>query len=358
MESLGKFSEEIPFLYRYTVRLFFAQLLLVFTVISFLSLVLITVAFLNMAKVVNLKTLLVYNFGSLGVFAAFFFPIFVFLAIFLSLYKLIRSRLNLVIFAVGISPRLFFVPFFLVGLFLDFLLLFYFQTIYPFAGYVQHISYLESKKKSVNVGIVQNFWYKIGSDRFLNFKLVNLKEKKAYGGSYFKVSPDFKILWFSRIPVADFKVLGSKIVVEFKNAKLYTGLKVETVKHQRLELPYDEKLLKVKRPEYFSLSELLKLTLTAKYYGLNFYPYLWELEKRILIAIFTILISVLSFLSLIKSVKVEEFLKNSSKVFLSITAFYIFILLYQTFVDKVSVNPFYAFSVLFPYLYWLWRVWD
>ena len=358
MESLTRFLEEIPFIYRYAVSLFFGQLLIVLIVLTVLSSALVSVAFLNMAKVVSLKNLFLYVFSSIAVFFAFFFPIFVFLAALLSLYLLIRRKLNLVIFTLGVEPKKFVIPFSVVGLFLSLLLLLYFQTVYPYAGYTQHIAYLKGKKKPINTGIVQNFWYRIGSDKFLNFKLVNLKEKKAYDGSYFKVSPDFKIVWFSEIPKADFRVSNDKIEVEAKNITTYSGLKVENIEHLKLKLPYDEKLLKVKKPSYFSLSELLKLTLTAKYYGVNFYPYLWELEKRILIAAFTALITVLSFAGLMKSVKVEEFFRNSLKLFLSIAVFYVVLLLYQTAVDKVSLNPLYVLAGLFPYLFWLWRVWD
>ena len=353
-----RFIKEIPFLYRLSLSLFLKELVLVLAVLTAVSSALTAVGFLNFAKVISLGNLFLYILSSVAFFLPLFFPLFVFAAAALVARQLLKKRLNLTIFTVGISPSVFLLPFTLTGAALSLLLIVYFQTLYPIAGYYQHIAYLKSKNKPLHTGIVQNFWYRVGENSFLTFKLINLKEGKAYGGEFFKVSPSFRLEKIASLPQADFRVKGNLIEVFAKELLFYTARgKVEKEKALKLSLPYDEKLLVVKKPEYFTLTELIKLTFTARFYGINFYPYLWELEKRLLVAIFTTITAALAFSVLLRAVRLRDFNFLLFKLSLLFFLFYLFIGFYQNLVYKISLNPLYGWFVIVPYLIWLLKEW-
>ncbi|NPB05645.1 MAG: LptF/LptG family permease [Aquificae bacterium] len=348
-KALSPLAELVPFLFRYAAALFLKRTLLVLFTLSLVSLLAVVVFYLNQAKVLSIKTMLLYAVSTLGVYSVFFLPLVLLAALFLTVRYLLQARLSLTVFTLGVAPKDFFLPFLGVGFFLALLLAVYFQTLYPSAAYLQRITYLESKRKEVLEGVVQNFWYKTFDGTFIHFALVNLSEKKAYGGKLVKVDRDFRPLWFASAPEASFSLKGGKIEVSVPRLVRYSPEGAFVERNLRFVFPYDRKLLRVKRPEYFSLAELVKLSLLARHYGVNPHPYLWELEKRLLVVFLTLWTVSFGFVYLLGSIKEEELAYRTAALALALVAFYAAVGLFQTFVEKVGVSPLYGLLLAVPY---------
>jgi lipopolysaccharide export LptBFGC system permease protein LptF len=122
-----------------------------------------------------------------------------------------------------------------------------------------------------------------------------------------------------------------------------------------LELKFETKLLKVKNPQFFSLRELFNLLTLSKYAGLNYYPYLWELVKRLLLVLFSAMVPVVAFIRLFSSTDNEEFLSQIGFLSFAFVSFYVALIFFQNAVGKVSLNPLYGFLLLLPYLFLFYR---
>jgi lipopolysaccharide export LptBFGC system permease protein LptF len=356
MEVLKEFLQTIPFIYRYLLRRFlevFSIILLGFVVLISLT---ASVLFLNFSKKFQWNILFEYLIGVVGFIFPLIFPLLLFGAIILTLLLLIRQRINWLIFSMGISARNFAFPILLFSLFFPLILWLYCEFLYPKAAYKRYEAYLLSKNKVIKRGIVENFWYKKGENKFIYFSLINLKENKAFDGKIIKLNDKFQIKEIDVIPIADFFVKNRKIVVKADNSLAYTFKRVKTISHINEYLPYDPKLLKVKQPKYFSNTELIRIVLYAKRFGLNFYPFLWELIKRFLLLIFTFLVAFISFLRLFNSVNLGEFGWGVGKLFTGIAIFYILVSTFEGLVDKASVNPLWGLLIPIPYFVWAFVV--
>lgn len=316
-----------------------------------LGVILSTLLFFNIAKNTQPQVLLKYALSSVGAFLPIFFPLLEFTACALTLHLFFKTKLNLVVFTFGIPPRRLALPLFLTSLGIGLLLTAYFEFVYPFAGYVQKISYLEAKNKPIKDGVVENFWYKLGKDEFIYFRLINLKEGLAFGGKYFKVDKDYQLEWIIQIPRAKFSVKKEKIVVTTDKFSFFSEREEKISRKLRLELNLDTKLLKVKNPQFFSLSELLGLLFLARDIGLNYYPYLWELVKRFLLVVFSVIVPLVSAVKLFPSTRREEFFSSVGFLSFVFVSFYVALLFFQNGVNRVSVNPFYGLFFIIPYLF-------
>ena len=352
MDFLRSLWRETPIFYRYTVILFLKYLLLVLLITTSLVLFAAILSYLNFAKSFSLHWSLEYALTTAAVYVPLLLPLLELFAVALALYPFVKKKLNWVLLASGIPPREIVKPLAL-GVLLPLLLLFiHFQVLYPYAGYLQHLDYLRAKNKPLKEGIVENFWYRKGNE-FINFALIHLGEGKAYNGRLFEVDSGFRLRWIADIPVATFEVRGEKITVTVPSLKRYTPRGVKNIEHFHLEFPYEPKLLKVKNPSYFSTSQLVKLVLFARKVGINYYPYLWELVKRFLIVLMALVLPLLGALYFFSSTDRRQFIRRSVFLFLGAVMFYIALLLFQSLVVKVSVNPLYGLLLVVPYLLWL-----
>ncbi len=347
--------EDFPFLYRYILLLFLKRLGWVLFAVYTVLLAAVFVFYLNQTKVFSLKTMVLYAFANLAVYPPLLFPILLVASLFLTVRHLLKGRLSFTIFTLGVGPKNFFLPFLGLGFLSSTLIGVYFQTVYPKAAYLEHTTYLESKKKKFQEGLIQNFWFKSFDNTFFYFKLVNLSEGKAYGGKLIKVDRNFKPLWFGSANEVSFRLRDGKVEIFIPEMVLYKPDRTEVVKNFKLIFPYDEKLLKVKKPEFFSLTELVKLSLLARQYGINPTIYVWELEKRVLVLFLTVWVLAYGFVHLLASIKEEELGRRTAQLSALVLIFYVAVFLFQTLVDKLSLNPLYGFLITLPYLAMLWK---
>jgi len=352
MEFLRSLWRETPIFYRYTVSLFLKYLLLVVLITTLLVLFAAGLSYLNFAKSLSLRCGLEYTLTTAAVYTPLLLPLLELFAVALALYPLVKRKLNWVLFATGIPPREIVKPLAVGVLFPLILLLLHFQLLYPYAGYLQHLDYLRAKNKPLREGIVENFWYR-KRNIYIHFDLIHLGEKKAYNGRLFEVDKDFHLKWVADIPVATFEVEGDEITVSVPTLRRYTPAGVKVMEHYRLEFPYEPKLLKVKNPSYFSTSELVQLVVFARGVGLNYYPYLWELVKRFLLVFATFVFPLLGGIYFFSSTDRKQFLKRMLMLFIAVVVFYIGLLMFQSLVVKVSLNPLYGLLLAVPYLLWL-----
>ena len=328
------------------------NLVLVLLTSLLLALFVSILLFFNFAKDQNLKLLLEYALTSSAVYTPLFIPLLELIALGLTLYTFVEKKLNWIVFSVGISPKIFVKPFLVSSLIPTLLLFFHFEVVYPKAGYLQHISYLRAKNKPIRSGIIKNFWYKDKSGKFLNFSLIHLESQRAFNGLYFAIDKNYHLRWISYIPEATFIVKENKIQVFARNINVFTQKTVKKLPVLKLEFDYENKLLKVRKPSFFSTTELIDLISFAKKTGINYYPYLWELIKRFLIIAMSVLVPTIAGVYAFASIKREEFIEKTSHVFLSLLAFYVALLLFQSLVLKTSLNPLYGLLLLVPHTLW------
>ncbi len=342
----------IPILYRYLSWNFLKNLIIVLLTSLLLAIFVSVLLFFNFAKIQSFKLLLEYALTSSAVYTPLFIPILELIALGLSIYTFVEKKLNWIVFSVGISPKSFIKPFFVSSLIPTLLLFFHFEFIYPKAGYLQHITYLRAKNKPIQNGIIKNFWYKNKEGVFLNFSLIHLESQRAFNGLYFAVDKNYHLRWVSYIPEATFIVKDNKIQVFARNIDFFTQKSAKKLPVLKLEFDYENKLLKVRKPSFFSTTELMDLISFAKRTGINYYPYLWELIKRFLIIVMSVLVPTIAGVYTFASIKREEFVEKISQVFLSLLAFYIALLLFQSLVLKASVNPLYGLLLIVPHTLW------
>ena len=352
MDFLRSLWRETPIFYRYIVILFLKYLLLVLLITTALVLFAAILSYLNFAKTLSPRWGLEYALTTAAVYTPLLLPLLELFAVALALYPFVKKKLNWVIFASGIPPREVLKPLAAALLLPLLLLLIHFQLLYPYAGYLQHLDYLRAKNKPLKEGIVENFWYRKGS-AFIHFDLIHLGEGKAYNGRLFVVDNNFRLKWVADIPVATFGVSGNKITLEVSTLKRYTPRGVEELKNWHSVFPYEPKLLKVKNPSYFSTSELVRLVLFARNAGINYYPYLWELVKRFLLVSAAFLFPLLGGIYFFASTERRQFIHRSLVLFAGAVMFYVILLLFQSLVIKVSLNPLYGLLLVLPYLLWL-----
>ncbi|RTZ70499.1 MAG: hypothetical protein DSZ30_00710, partial [Aquificaceae bacterium] len=97
--------------------------------------------------------------------------------------------------------------------------------------------------------------------------------------------------------------------------------------------------------------ELIGLLFLAKDIGLNYYPYLWELVKRLLLVVFSVIVPLVSVIKLFSATRNEEFFSSVGFLSFIFVSFYVALLFFQNAVNKVSVNPFYGLFLIVPYLF-------
>ena len=356
MGILKSFWEEIPIIYRRLTADFFKNLFAVFLAFFLLALFVSALGFLNFAKHFSFGLFLEYSLSSSAVYTPLFVPVLELIAVALTLYPLTERKLNWIVLAAGISSSEFAKPFLVASLLPALLLFLHFQILYPYAGYIQHIDYLRAKNKPLREGVIENFWYKNRKGEFLYFRLVHLGSEEAFDGRHFAVDKNYHLKWVSYIPRATFRVESDRIEVLAKDIKRYTPKRVEKIPALRLEFPYEIKLLRVRNPAYFSTTELLSLVSFARGVGINYYPYLWELVKRLLLVALSVSIPLLAVVYLFGSIKREEFIEKGVLLTLSVVAFYASLILFQTLVLKVSLNPLYGLLLALPHTFWSLKV--
>jgi len=343
-----------PRFHRYVAAKFLTNLLITLTatilVVAFITVIL----FLNLAKVKFFKLIAGYTLASVLLFVPTFLGLVVLVALAVTAYGFLKGRLSMVVFSLGISPSVFLQVFALFGVVFFLLSLFYFEFVYPKASLLQHVTYLESKKKEVKRGIVENFWLRRG-ERFLYLRLVNLEEGKAFGGEFFRVNERFEMVSVVPFGSALFSLENNTLRVEVKGAKEYTPKGVFEVKHLTLSFPYDEELLRVRKPEFLPLSDLVRLAFISRGLGINDQPFVWELEKRFLIAFLLLWVFLYGGINFFKSVSGGEILRKVTLAFALTVLFYLALFIYQSLVSKVSVSPYAFLAVVLPYIYLIWR---
>ena len=352
-KAIKSLVEFFPILYRYLGISFFKNFLIILIFFALIIFLVSSLNFLNFVKNFSSKLMLEYALFSTTIYTPLFIPILELAAVAKTIYPFIERKLNWSIFAAGIPPTKVIFPFFGVSFFISLLLLFHFQFIYPQAEYIQHLDYLRAKNKPLNEGIAENFWFKNDKGYFLHFRLIDLKGQKAFDGLYFKVNKDFNLQMVAYIPKSYFKVIGNKIEIEAKNINIYTKKGVDRKRLLKLEIPYERKLLKVKKPSYFSISELINLIDFSKKVGINYYPYLWELIKRSIILLLAILIPSIAGVYLFSSTRLEVFFTRITVLSVSVIGFYTALLMFQTLVIKNSTNPLYGILLVLPFAVWL-----
>jgi lipopolysaccharide export LptBFGC system permease protein LptF len=219
---------------------------------------------------------------------------------------------------------------------------------------LQHLTYLESKKKPVKKGIVQNFWYKRGNE-FLFVKLINLDENRAYGGELFRVNGKFQLVSVMPFKQASFEVGNGKITLSVPKAVEYTPGGVKAVKNLRYSFNYDLELLRVREPKFFSIGDLIKLLLLSKSLGINPTPFMWELEKRILIALFILWVFLYGGINFFKAYSGKEVLREVVIASVLTLAFYTALFIYQSALTKLSLNPFWFLLIVPIYGFFIVR---
>jgi len=345
-----------PRFHRYVAAKFLSNLFITLTatilVVGFITIIL----FLNLAKVKFFKLIAGYTLASVLLFVPVFFGLVVLVALALTSYGFLKSRLSMVVFSLGISPSVFLQVFALFGVLFFFVSLFYFEFVYPKASLLQHVTYLESKKKKVKRGILENFWLK-KENLFLYARLVNLDRGRAFGGELIKVNDRFEMVSVVPFSEAEFSAGENLVSLAVREAKEYTPSGVREVKNLSLSFPYDEELLRARKPQFLPLSDLFRLTLVAKKLGINDKPFAWELEKRLLVSFLLLWIFLYGGINFFKSVSGREILKKVTTAAALTVGFYLFLFLYQSAVIKASLNPHLFSAVMLPYGYLLWRDW-
>ena len=306
--------------------------------------------YLNQAKIVKISILISYTISAIVLSLAFLLPLGVGVAIAWTILFLIRKKLNTTFFTLGISSKQLLIPFLTISLFITVLNFLYFEFAYPRAAYINRISYLESKNKPIQEGIVKNFWYRSKENLFIYFRLVDVHEKKAFDGNIFKADRNYNIIWFSKIPTATFLFKGNKILILTKNVVRYFPNRTDKLKKLSLEFKYNRKLLKVKEASFFSLLELYKLINQATSLNINKAYYLWELEKRLLLIFLSFWVPLYLFLSLFKLTDIKETTVPLFKTGGLTIFFILFTVFYQTLVNKLSLNPLYGILITIPYI--------
>jgi len=356
MELFKEFLRSIPLLYKYIltefVKLFF--IILLGTVIA--TLLIDSLLFFNTAKYFTWELLFKEIAGFTGEGLGIIFPVITFASLAFTLFFLLRRKINWLIFSMALSPKNFLGFILSLSATLSTLLFLYFEFVYPVAVYKKYEAYLLAKRKPFDTGIVQDFWYRVNNREFLNFALVNLQINRAFGGRLIKLNNDFQISSVTVIPNARFVVKNNEILVKAKNLKVFSFDKVRKLEFLRLRFPYNPKLLRVKKPEFFTLGELVNLILYAKEFGLNYYPYLWELIGRILLVLTTFVFGIVSFIKLLGSVNISSFVIRSIRLSLVLVIFYVYFFTWESLVNKVSLNPLWSLAIIVPlYGFWLYR---
>jgi len=306
--------------------------------------------YLNQAKVVKVSILVPYILSTIVLSLAFLFPLGVGIAISWTTITLIKKKVNTTFFSLGISIKQLLPSVVIVSSFLTIVNLLYFEFAYPKAAYINRITYLESKNKPIHKGIVKNFWYRNRKNTFVYFQLVDLQEKKAFNGQIFKVDKNYNLIWVTNIPIANFLFRENRILIQAKDIIKYFPSKVKKLRKLSLEFKYNKKLLKVKEASFFSLLELYVLIKQARFLNINKAYYLWELEKRLLLTLLSFWIPIYTFLRLFKITDKKRMAEHLILIG-SLTLFFIlFIVFYQTLVNKISLNPLYGTLIIIPYL--------
>jgi lipopolysaccharide export LptBFGC system permease protein LptF len=339
----------IPLLDRYLLLNYLEFLFIVNLTFFVISILTLALYYFNISKTYSLSTLIKYSlYTSLGYYI-FLFPITVIISFLLLENLLFKKRLIYVFFTNGINPKRLVFPFIWLGVFFTFSYLLFFEFLYPYSMLKSKEAYYESKKKVFNTGIAEDFWYKNGNS-FLYFRILELKEKKAYGGFKFKVNSEFQIEEIVPIRESRFDLKPEKITFYYPDLKIYSFKGVREQKEQKEEINYDIKLLKVKKPEFITLSGLISILLKSQYLKLNLSAFIWELWKRLEFSIFVLVLTFLSALKVFNTWQKQKIFKNSLFLFAYSLAFYTGVFIYQTLVSKISLNPSYSLILLFVFL--------
>ncbi len=337
--------QEIPLLYRYLVEKYFEHLVVVFLSIFILLAGFLAFYFFNISKIFSFKILFNYVFNTIVSYYIFIIPLVITLSLVSTAYLFRKKRFTYILFSLGVEPSKILVPFWFLAFLFSFLGLVYFQAVYPKAMLLQKKAYLESKKKPLNFGIVENFWYRTPDNTFITFELLDLQSLKAFQGYKLQLGENFKIVEVVPIKEAIFQLYPNAIIFKYSNSVLYgpgyTKFPVSGV----IKIPYDEKLLKVKKPEYMSLTDLFRLITFGRNFNINLIPFVWELIKRFLIAFFLFWITLYVALLAFGLVRVNM-LRVILESFLAVVLFYSFIFIFNTLVVKVSINPWYSLLVV------------
>ena len=348
-----KLGNYFPLLFRYFFRIASLHFVLVFIAFTLFLIFATIVFYLNQAKVFSFFIAFEYVISTLGISFQFIFPLIIALSFYLTARFFFKIRFHIVLASLGLSLKTF-LP--LIGLiaFVNSLLTFvYFEIFYPEAAYINYTSYLKSKNKLPQAGLIKHFFYKNNKNQFVYFQIVSLVDKKALGGKVFKLNNNFSFVWVDNVPKATISLSERTLTIKAGNVTRYQTDRVIELKNYTLTIPYQEKLLKVKMPKFFSLTELIGILNYAKRFGLNTTIYLWELEKRILLIIFIFTVSIYSFLTFFGNISTASKKEDSNeilKVVAFIFSFYLLIIFYQVLVNKISLNPLYGLAIIAPYL--------
>ncbi len=336
----------VPLLDRYLISVFFGFLFIV-NLTSFVILLLtLSLYYFNISKTYSPTIWIKYAlFTSLGYYI-FVFPITLVISFLLFSHFLLRKRLIYIFFSNGINPKRLTFPFLSIGLVFTLFYLIFFEFVYPVSMLKSKEAYYESKKKVLNTGIAEDFWYK-ENNSFLYFRILDLRREIAYNGFQFKVNKEFQIEEISPIEEANFKLNPERITFNLPERQVYTFRGVKREESQTREIPYDIKLLKVKRPDFISLTGLIDISLKSQFLKVNLTNFVWELWKRIEFSVFIFLLTFLTALRTFKIWFKRDLFKNF--VFLSTYTllFFAAIFVFQTLVSKISVKPTYSLGLLF-----------
>ncbi len=339
--------EAVPKLHRYILRIFFENLLVVSLALILTSTFVTVVLLTNTFKVQTYDLIIRYTLSSLTLYLPQFGGIPLLLALFWTAFRFQRKRFTVVLFSLGITPRVLFLPLAVISLFIALLYPLYYQLVYPTAAKVQKECYLLGKKKKIPQGVAENFWYRKGG-LFLHFRLLELNASEAYGGLLFEVDKNFSLKAVAPVRSAPFEVGKSSLTFELENLTFYTFGGVEKKGELTLSLSYDPKLLKAKKPQYFTLTELLRLLNLAGSMGINLNPFLWEFEKRLLIALFTVWLTFTAAYSFMSAEDPKKLLYRGA-FFLTLTLFfYISLFILEGAVLKSSLSPLWGLLLLPP----------
>jgi len=348
-----KLGNYFPLLFRYFFKISTLHFILVF--ISFVLLLSFAtiVFYLNQAKVFNFSVAFEYVVSTVGISLEFIFPLIIAFSFYLTARFFLKRRFHIVLPSLGLSSKTFLPLIGLIAFINSFLTFIYFEFFYPQAAYINYTSYLKSKNKVPQIGFVKHFWYKNGENQFVYFQIVSLLDKKALGGKVFKLNNNFSFVWVDNVPKATISLSEKTLTIKASNVTRYRTNGVFKLKNYTLTVPYREKLLKVKMPKFFSLTELVGILNYAKRFGLNTTIYLWELEKRILLILFIFIVSIYSFLTFFGNISTASKKEDSNEIFKVVAfifSFYLLIIFYQVLVNKISLNPLYGLAIIAPYL--------
>ena len=335
----------IPLLDRYLILSFLKFLFLVNAVLLAVVIISLSIYYFNISKISNISLMVKYALSTSLANYIYLFPLTIIASFFLLNKSLFKKRLIYVFFSNGISPKRLALPFFWLGAVFTALYLLFFQFGYPYFMLKSTEAYYESKKKVFNTGIAENFWYKNGNG-FLYFRILELKSKMAYRGFKFKLNSGFQIEQIAPVETAQFEFNNGKIIFHFPELKFYSFGGVRTVKNEKEKLNYDIKLLKVKKPDFVTLSDLVDIALKERYLKLNLTSFLWELWKRFELSVFIFLLTLLSALKVFKTWQQPKINKNFLCLSVYILTFYAGIFSFQNLVNEISLNPIYSLLIL------------